>query len=47
MKSLRERGINDLVIGIESADDDVLQMVNKGYDSEDILTQCKNHKLLV
>lgn len=37
---LRERGYNDLVIGIESGDDEVLRRMNKGYDSTEILEAC-------
>lgn len=40
LKELRAVGINDLVIGIESGDDDVLKMVNKGYTSEEIIQEC-------
>lgn len=41
LKVLRQNGINDLVIGIESGDDAVLDMVNKGYTSADIIRECK------
>ena len=34
-------GINGLSIGIESGDDEVLSLVNKGYTSNDILEQCQ------
>lgn len=40
LKELRSIGINDLVIGIESGDDDVLKMVNKGYTSDEIIQEC-------
>ena len=40
LKELRAVGINDLVIGIESGDDDVLKMVNKGYTSDEIIQEC-------
>ena len=32
---LKNKGIVDLVIGLESGDDEVLKMINKGYDSKD------------
>ncbi len=38
---LHEAGYDNLVLGIESADDDVLSHVNKGYIAEDILRECK------
>jgi len=41
LKELRETGFNDLVIGIESGDDEVLRMMNKGYTSKQILTECR------
>lgn len=41
MKYLKELGIEDLVIGIESAYDPALSFVNKGYTAQDILTGCK------
>lgn len=41
LKQLRAIGINDLVIGVESGDDDVLKMVNKGYTSSEIIVECR------
>lgn len=41
LKELREIGYNDLVIGIESGDDEVLKQMNKGYSSADILNECR------
>lgn len=41
LKKLRAMGINGLSIGIESGDDEVLALVNKGYTSNDILEQCQ------
>lgn len=41
MKYLKSLGRSDLVIGIESGDDDVLKNMNKGYTSADILEGCK------
>lgn len=40
LKVLRAIGINDLVIGVESGDDDVLKIVNKGYTSDEIIQEC-------
>lgn len=40
LKELRILGFNDLVIGIESGDDEVLKQMNKGYTSADILREC-------
>lgn len=41
LKELRDMGFNDLVIGIESGDDEVLKQMNKGYTSHDILRECR------
>lgn len=41
LQKLRAMGINGLSIGIESGDDEVLSLVNKGYTSNDILEQCQ------
>lgn len=41
MKYLKSLGWGDLVVGIETGDDDVLTHVNKGYTSADILEGCK------
>ena len=41
LRYLKSLGINDIVIGIESGDDEVLSHVNKGYTAEDILRECK------
>lgn len=43
MKYLKNLGFGDLVIGVESGDDDVLKDTNKGYTSADILEGC--HRL--
>lgn len=37
VKRIRESGLDDLMLGIESADDEVLAFVNKGYNAEEIL----------
>lgn len=41
MRLLKQYGFEDLVIGFETGDDEALKYVNKGYNSEDILTGCK------
>lgn len=41
IKYLKSLGYDDIVLGIESGDDEVLEHVNKGYTSQDILQQCK------
>lgn len=41
LRELRALGFNDLVIGVESGDDEALAFMNKGYTSADILEQCK------
>lgn len=40
MRYLKELGFEDIVIGIESGDDEVLEHVKKGYTSADILEGC-------
>ena len=41
LKKLRAMGVNGLSIGTESGDDETLRLANKGYTSEDIITQCR------
>lgn len=41
MRLLKERGIEDLVVGFESGDDTVLRDTNKGYTAADVLDGCK------
>lgn len=41
LKYLHSLGYDNIVLGIESGDDEVLSHVNKGYTSEDILRECK------
>lgn len=41
LKALRAVGYNQITIGVETGDDTALSFMNKGYTSEDILTQCK------
>ena len=43
LKDLKEMGIREISLGIESGDDWTLDRIQKGYHSEDILEQC--HKL--
>ncbi len=38
---LRQAGYNRLTIGVETGDDAALSFMRKGYNSQDILTQCK------
>lgn len=41
IKELRAVGYNRITIGVEAGDDTALSFMNKGYNSTDILTQCK------
>lgn len=41
LKILREKGITELYLGVESGDDWTLDRINKGYKAEDILEQTK------
>jgi radical SAM superfamily enzyme YgiQ (UPF0313 family) len=41
IRYLRSLGINDIVVGIESGDDEVLAHVKKGYTAADIVRECK------
>jgi radical SAM superfamily enzyme YgiQ (UPF0313 family) len=41
IRYLKELGFEDLVLGIESGDDEVLKHVNKGYTAADILEGCR------
>jgi radical SAM superfamily enzyme YgiQ (UPF0313 family) len=43
LRKLKEIGVNEISLGVESGDDWTLQRINKGYTSKDILEQC--HKL--
>ena len=40
LKMLKVADINDLYVGVESGDDDALKALNKGYDAQQIKTQC-------
>lgn len=41
IKTIKEHGLDEIMIGIETGDDDVLSFVNKGYTAQDILDACK------
>ena len=41
LKELHRAGYGGLTIGIETADNEALQFMNKGYQADDILKQCK------
>ncbi len=43
IRLIKEHGIDEIMIGIETGDDEALAFVDKGYTAEDIVTQC--HKL--
>ena len=43
LRKLKESGVNEISLGVESGDDWTLKRINKGYTSQDILEQC--HKL--
>ncbi|MCR5013853.1 MAG: radical SAM protein [Bacteroidales bacterium] len=43
LKQIRNIGVNEISLGVESGDNWTLQRINKGYTSADILEQC--HKL--
>ncbi len=40
LRSLREMGLREISLGIESGDDWTLDRINKGYHAEDIIEQC-------
>lgn len=41
LKELRAVGYNRITIGVETGDDEALEFMNKGYESADILEQCR------
>lgn len=41
IQRIKDHGIDDIMIGIESGDDEVLSFVNKGYTAADIVRECK------
>lgn len=43
LRKLKDLGMKEISLGVESGDDETLDRINKGYHSEDILEQC--HKL--
>lgn len=43
LKKLKELGLREITLGVESGDDWTLDRINKGYHSSDILKEC--HKL--
>ncbi|MCR5731900.1 MAG: radical SAM protein [Sphaerochaetaceae bacterium] len=43
LKKLKDMGLKEITLGVESGDDWTLDRINKGYHASDILTQC--HKL--
>lgn len=44
LKKLKEIGLREISLGIESGDDWTLDRVNKGYHAEDIIEQCNKLK---
>lgn len=40
LEQLRELGLSEISLGVESGDDWTLNRINKGYTSEDIIEQC-------
>lgn len=40
LRQLRKAGYDDLVLGLESGDDEILAFVQKGYSAKDILEAC-------
>lgn len=40
LKRLRELGLKEISLGIESGDDVTLERINKGYQAKDIIEQC-------
>lgn len=41
LRSLKELGMREISLGVESGDDWTLDRINKGYHAEDILEQCR------
>ena len=41
LRSLKEMGLREISLGVESGDDWTLERINKGYTSADILEQCR------
>ncbi|WQH63952.2 radical SAM protein [Methanosphaera sp. ISO3-F5] len=40
LEILKDKGMSEVNIGVESGDDNTLKRINKGYKSKDILEQC-------
>lgn len=40
LKALKDLGMREISLGVESGDDRTLERINKGYRSEDIIEQC-------
>ena len=40
LRSLKEMGLREISLGVESGDDWTLERINKGYHAEDIIEQC-------
>ncbi|MBR0471382.1 MAG: radical SAM protein [Methanosphaera sp.] len=40
LEILKDNGMSELNVGVESGDDNTLKRINKGYNSKDILEQC-------
>ncbi len=41
LENLKEMGLREISLGVESGDDWTLERVNKGYTSQDIIEQCQ------
>jgi len=41
LKNLKDLGMREISLGVESGDDWTLDRINKGYHAEDIIEQCK------
>ncbi|MCR4745984.1 MAG: radical SAM protein [Lachnospiraceae bacterium] len=41
LKKLKEMGLREISLGVESGDDNTLDRINKGYHANDIIEQCK------
>lgn len=44
LKKLKDMGLKEISLGVESGDDRTLERVNKGYRAEDIIEQCRKLK---
>ena len=41
LRELKDLGLNEISLGVESGDDETLKRINKGYTSQDIIEQTK------